>query len=407
MPTESPQIPDAARAACPRATENTFRVRDGLIVILVLVAAGGLVTLLARGGFIPRGLSWQVATTAIAQALVIAVVLGLARRRRVSLRSLVLRDGSRWPVEVLWGLSLAFLFLTGMAVAWLLGMPLVDPLEQVIGNAPLAVRLEFLVLAAVLAPISEELLYRGVVQSSLAPRFGLVLACILQAALFGLMHPRGWVLMLAVFVGGLAYGALALWRGCLLPSIVAHAGANGVIAGWLLALFWLNAHTPASTMAEAQQEPAWRSQPPLLAIPHKETAQEQYEAALRRFGSFGLQLRKDQIKAFETVRERFPKDDEFGAWSMLGVQEVYLRYLDDPRRAIIVGERLLAEYPHQHKAQAQAVLRIVEAHLRLPQFDEARQWLERAEIEYGEAEGIESRAAALRNILEAQSTERK
>jgi membrane protease YdiL (CAAX protease family) len=400
MQTESLPPPNAP--ARPRTVEETFRVRDGLIIILVLLAAGGLMPLLVRGGF-PEELQGQMGLAAVAQVLVILLVLWLARRRRISLRKLVLGNQSRWPVEVLWGLALTLLLFAVLAVCWMLRVPVGDPLDQIIGQATLIVRLEFFVLAAVLAPLGEELFFRGVLQASLVPRVGLILACVFQAAVFGLMHPRGWVVMLAVFMGGLAYGSLALWRGCLLPGIVAHASFNGLAAGWLLALFWLNAHTPAATMAEAQQKPAWWDDPPLLAIPEEATAEEQHKAALWRFGSFGLQLRKDQIKAFDAVRKRFPEEDQFGAKSLVGIQEVYLRYLDDPRRAILTDQQVLTGYPNQKEMQAQAVLRIAEAYLKLKQPDEAGEWIERAESNYDDVPAIQDRLAPLREAWESQA----
>jgi membrane protease YdiL (CAAX protease family) len=403
MQTESLPQPNAPQPVRPRTVEETFRVRDSFIIISVLLAAGGLMPLLVRGGVIPEELHLQVGLAAVAQVLVIILVLWLARRRGISVRNLVLGNQSRWAVEVLWGLGLALLLFAMLTVCWLLRVPVGDPLDRIIGQAPLSVRLEFFILAAILAPLGEELLFRGVLQASLVPRAGLMLACLLQAALFGLMHLRGWAVMLAVFIGGLAYGALALWRGSLLPGIVTHASFNGLAAGWLLALFWLNAHTPASTMAEAQQKPAWWDDPPLLTILREETPQEQFEAALWRFGSFGLQLRKDQIKAFDAVRERFPEDDPFGARSLLGIQEIYLRHLDDPRRAIITGQKVLTEYRDQKETQAEAVLRIAEAYFRLKQADKAREWIERAESEYGDVPEIQNRLTSLRESWESQA----
>lgn len=405
MPADSPKEPSPNIPARPTTVEGTFRVYDAPIILLGLLLAAGLALPLTRNGLIPQTLSWMLMMTAVAEGLVIGGIFWLARRRQVSLRNLVLGASSRWPIEVFWGLVLALVLFTIMIILWLLQVPVSDPLEQVVGHAPLAVKLVFLVLAVVLAPISEELLYRGVLQSSLVPRIGLVMACLVQAALFGLMHQRGWVVILAVFGGGLAYGALVLWRGCLLPSIVVHASLNGLIAGWLLALFWINAHLPAATMIEAQQKPLWWDEPPMLTIPQKETAQEQHEVALRRFGSLGLQLRKDQIKAFNTVRHQFPKNTEYGARSLVGIQEVYLRYLSDPRRAIVTGEQLLEEYSDQRSSQAEAMFRIAEAYLKLNQFDKAHQWIERVETEYGDIKGIQNRVVAFRDALESQALE--
>ena len=353
-----------------------------------MLAAGVAIPLTERG-WIPQTLTWQLMLTALAEGVIIAIIVWLAQRRRISLKNLLLPPSTRWNVEVFWGLGLAAFLLFVMGILWLFRIPVTDPLEGLVGQAPLSVRIVFLFLAAVMAPLSEELLYRGVLQSSLVPRLGLLAACLIQAAIFGLMHQRGWVVILSVFLGGIAYGGLVLWRGCLLSSIVTHASLNGLIATWLLALFWLNAHVPAETMTEAQQNPAWWEEPPLLPIRQADTAAAQHEVALWYFGSRGLQLRKDQIKAFDLVRKRFPENKVFGARSLEGIQEVYLRYLDDPRRAVTVGQQLLEEYPQQRVARARAVLRIAEAYLDLEESENARHWIERAEVEYDDIPEIQ------------------
>ncbi len=383
----------------PVAPENTFRLYDGPIIVLGLVLGAGLAIPLVKSGWIPQTLTWQLILTATAEAMVIGVIVWLARRRNVSLTNLVLGRSTGWPLEVCWGLGLAVILIAALICLWFMRVPVSDPLEQVVGQSSLSVRIAFLFLAAVMAPFSEELLYRGVLQSSLVPRVGLVLACLVQAVVFGLMHQRGLTVILAVFVGGAAYGALALWRGCLLSSIVTHASLNGLIAGWVLALFWLNAHTPAATLAEAQQNPSWWDETPVLNIPYKDSAAEQHDVALRYFGSRGLQLRKVQIKAFELVPERFPENADYCARSLEGIQEVYLTYLKDPWRSIVVGKQLLTEYPKQRESNARAVLQIAKANLNLEQWDEARSWLDQAESEYGDVPGILERIERMRTTL--------
>lgn len=400
MPIEqnvSPQLP-----ARPRTVEQTFRVWDGPLILLGLILAAGLAIPLTERGWIPQSLTWQLMLTALAEGVVIGIIVWLAQRRKISLKNLLLPPSTRWYVEVFWGLGLAVFLLVAMLLLWFFRIPVTDPLEGLVGQAPLSVRIAFLVLAAVMAPLSEELLYRGVLQSSLVPRLGLLAACLIQAGFFGLMHQRGWVVILSVFLGGIAYGVLVLWRGCLLPSIVTHASLNGLIATWLLALFWLNAHVPAETKSEAQQNPSWWEEPPLLPIPQTDTAAAQHEVALWYFGSRGLQLRKDQIKAFDQVLRRFPENREFGVRSLEGIQEVYLRYLDDPRRAIVAGKQLLKEYPDQQASKARAVLRIAEAYLNLKQPENARPWVERAEAEYPDVREIQDWQLRLKVVLENQ-----
>ena len=83
---------------------------------------------------------------------------------------------------------------------------------------------------------------------------------------------------------------------------------------------------------------------------------------------------------------------------MEGIQEVYLRYLHDPRRAIIVGQQLLEEYPQQRASQARAVLRIIEACVHIEQLKEARHWMELAESEYGDVPSLQDQLGRLQKL---------
>jgi membrane protease YdiL (CAAX protease family) len=226
-------------------------------------------------------------------------------------------------------------------------IPISDQLSLMFGQTRLGTRLAFAALVVLLAPIAEELLYRGVIQGSVRARSNVVLACLVQAALFAVMHQKSLAFMLTILAGGAAFGALALWRGSLQAPIVAHAAYNAVVAGWLVALFWLNAHVPAANMEEAKSRPDWWLAAPERATPGKNSAAEEYELAVWRFGSPGLQLWKVEAQALDDVRQRFPEDRYYAARSLAGVQEIYLRYLNDPRRAIAAGQELMRSYPDQ------------------------------------------------------------
>ena len=91
--------------------------------------------------------------------------------------------------------------------------------------------------ASILAPIGEELLFRGLLYRSLSGWKGHVVAAILSSAVFGALHVGAapWqVLPLLAFLGFLF--AMLFWRtGSLVPSIAMHAFINsqsvGVTAG--------------------------------------------------------------------------------------------------------------------------------------------------------------------------------
>jgi len=79
---------------------------------------------------------------------------------------------------------------------------------------------------AVLAPIGEELLFRGYLMRVLGARYGSLGALLVTSALFAAVHVNP-ASVIALFALGLAFGLLRLWSGSVLPSVVAHAVQNG------------------------------------------------------------------------------------------------------------------------------------------------------------------------------------
>jgi membrane protease YdiL (CAAX protease family) len=87
-----------------------------------------------------------------------------------------------------------------------------------------------LLAAVVLAPVGEELLYRGVLQPSLRRICGARLAIALTAALFALMHPHYGPLVVQTFGLGCVLGWARERTGALSAPILIHAAINGTAA---------------------------------------------------------------------------------------------------------------------------------------------------------------------------------
>lgn len=166
-----------------------------------------------------------------------AAVTGVARRALLFLPSLALGVlGGAWLLlrpwpyaartglggQLLAGAATAALLL---AAAWLLErtLPSFRYASRLLESALRSVALPAwtaLLLAAATAG-AEELFFRG----ALMPLVGLVG----QALLFGLFHPvprRAWAYPVFAAAAGLAFGALTLTTGSLLPAVVAHFGIN-------------------------------------------------------------------------------------------------------------------------------------------------------------------------------------
>ncbi len=83
----------------------------------------------------------------------------------------------------------------------------------------------------VVAPLTEELLFRGVLLPSLLRAHGRVAGLVVSALLFALVHGRPTAMVYA-FAAGLVLGALRIGTGSVLLCIAMHAATNAL--PWLL-----------------------------------------------------------------------------------------------------------------------------------------------------------------------------
>lgn len=84
-------------------------------------------------------------------------------------------------------------------------------------------------LAAVVAPIVEETMFRGLLYSALRARFGIGGAAMLSAAAFSLVHPTLPGGFLTIWAIGIALALVYERRGSLVPGIILHGIHNGLI----------------------------------------------------------------------------------------------------------------------------------------------------------------------------------
>ena len=95
-------------------------------------------------------------------------------------------------------------------------------------------RLLWLIRTSLVAPIVEEVFFRGYLQA----RAGLLLppaaGVVLVALLFAVAHYDGTDLLhpVATLSSGLLWGLVRLKAGSLRPCILLHASFNGLVAGW-------------------------------------------------------------------------------------------------------------------------------------------------------------------------------
>jgi membrane protease YdiL (CAAX protease family) len=94
-----------------------------------------------------------------------------------------------------------------------------------------------LFLASVLAPLVEEIYFRGLLLGWLRRRLNVVVAALISATVFALVHGyyvlhhglEGWVITALIGLVGLMLTVLAVTARSLWPSIAGHCGYNGTL----------------------------------------------------------------------------------------------------------------------------------------------------------------------------------
>lgn len=91
------------------------------------------------------------------------------------------------------------------------------------------------VMTLVMAPVTEEVFFRGLVQGALQDRFGPVRAVVIASAAFAITHVQG-VQLPALLLVGVVHGLLFLRTGRLGPAMWSHAAFNTVTVVTLVLL---------------------------------------------------------------------------------------------------------------------------------------------------------------------------
>lgn len=199
------------------------------IPVAVSLTFGGLLTttVAADGSDCTDPASPIASARALEAVVVLAVVIGLAVWLRASAGSVWLR----WPARR-WVRWAVFGFLIAGPAALVLGPIVARPFFGDVGYTFAVAALVPALVFAVSNGVMEEVIYRGVLLGWSARVMGVGPAVVGQAIVFGVAHSGsdilalGFPLMLALGVGGLVAGVIAVRTRSLLVPIAVHIGLD-------------------------------------------------------------------------------------------------------------------------------------------------------------------------------------
>jgi len=192
-----------------------------LVAVGVFIAQQSCLSLVMSEQF--AGTHWGL--VGILAALIFGVIVyGFAARRVMRPRGRVrLRVGQ--GLLVVWA-SLPVVYGVLLLIGWLSGIH--DRQESIEYMAKGGAGWEYFAgFAVVVAPLLEEIVFRGLLYPAIRARYGAIAALVFTSALFGLVHVQiNVVIPLGIF--GLFLGVLVERTGSILPCVVAHVAFNGL-----------------------------------------------------------------------------------------------------------------------------------------------------------------------------------
>ena len=232
----------AAIAPAP-ASFPVFGLRDVLLVVVVcgaslLFCAIGMGIAMAAVPAVkhlkPEQLSSNVSVVLGFQLTTYAITFAFIYRllvhhyRTPFLEAVRWRWPERWWRFVIGGIALSFFVQSSMR--WL-PVPKEVPIDQFFRTSLAAWLMT--TFGVFIAPFVEELFFRGMLFPVLARRAGVLLAMIITAAGFAIIHAdqlgKNWALVAAIFGVGLAFTLIRHLSGSLAACVVSHMSYNGLI----------------------------------------------------------------------------------------------------------------------------------------------------------------------------------
>jgi len=237
--------PGSAAPAPPRPPRPPLPVgADDLLLILIVTLGSVRLLVWLLVGLSPVPGSVPEPGDALLAAMVVllfqtAVILAMLRAVVIRKYGLSWADLGLRPAERHWyrrAVIIAVLLLpavalvNGVLVPKLAEEPFRNPQLYAIAPAGFSwsAMLTMLVMAGVVAPFAEELVFRGLLFPWLRARLGVPAAVLLSALVFATLHGAA-ILVPALTVVGAAFAVIYQRCGSLWPAIVAHSVFNGIM----------------------------------------------------------------------------------------------------------------------------------------------------------------------------------
>lgn len=166
------------------------------------------------------------------------LIVAMITRRGIAWSEAFGMQGRRFGSALVWGASIlvgvmpliiAYNLVAQLVMQWWNMEPQLQDVTRVISGAGgLKARVYFVLLAVVVAPVVEEMLFRGILLPAFAKVAGIRPALILVAVLFSLVH--GFFMPAAVifFILSIAFSLAYIYRQTLWVPVVMHACFNGL-----------------------------------------------------------------------------------------------------------------------------------------------------------------------------------
>jgi membrane protease YdiL (CAAX protease family) len=233
-----------------------------------------------------------------------------------------------------------------------------------------------------LAPVAEEVFFRGLLYNALRSRLTIPVAAGLQALLFAVVHQEIPFLAFSIFVIGFAAAILYEKTKSLVTPILLHVTWNGLVTVPLLFLILQNSYVPAATWAEAREAPAWLAQGEV--VKRQQDGKHQLQYAKDTWGLKGTKEWKKAVNGLSAVCFHFSEDRPACAEAHREMASVYYEYLGDYRRAVAESDRVLSRYAEQKPQCAEALRLKAWACFHLKDFGRARESFEKIVEEFPE-----------------------